>query len=66
VDVANQGRPVVFPPCAVDVDHFAADRHWMLNLRVDGMDEMIAALRDAGIGRFGRLRDPEGNAIELW
>lgn len=75
----TQGGPVVFTPCAVDAEHFPADRQWMLNLRVDGIDALIATLRDAGIavetkpewdqpgvGRFARLRDPEGNAIELW
>jgi predicted enzyme related to lactoylglutathione lyase len=61
-----------------DTDHFAVDRQWRLNLRVDGIDALIATLR-AGIavetkeewnqpdvGRFARLQDPEGNPIELW
>jgi predicted enzyme related to lactoylglutathione lyase len=51
----------------------------MLNLRVDNIDALIAALGNAGIavetraewdqagvGRFARLHDPEGNPIELW
>ena len=51
----------------------------MLNLRVDGLDELLGKLRDAGvdvitkpewsdpgIGRFARIHDPEGNPIELW
>jgi predicted enzyme related to lactoylglutathione lyase len=46
---------------------------------VDGLDALKAALDAAGIevttkpewdapgvGRFARLRDPEGNGIELW
>jgi predicted enzyme related to lactoylglutathione lyase len=71
--------PVVFAPFSADTDYFAADHQWMLNLRVDDIDALIAALRDAGIavetraewdqpgvGRFARLHDPEGNPIELW
>lgn len=69
----------VFAPFAADTDYFAADRRWMLNLRVDGLDDLCAALRGAGIavatdpawdmpgvGRFARIHDPEGNPIELW
>jgi predicted enzyme related to lactoylglutathione lyase len=71
--------PSVFTPFPGDSDHFAADRQWMLNLRVDGLDALVAALAAAGIevttnpdwdmpgvGRFARLHDPEGNPIELW
>jgi predicted enzyme related to lactoylglutathione lyase len=49
----------------------------MLNLRVEGLDGLVAALRAAGIevavdpetspnGRFARLSDPDGNPLELW
>jgi predicted enzyme related to lactoylglutathione lyase len=52
----------------------------MLNLRVEGLDALLAALRAAEIevvtkaewdatpeiGRFARIHDPEGNPIELW
>jgi len=75
----TEGGPVVFAPFPADTDHFAADRHWMLNLRVDDIDALLAALGEAGIavetraewdqpgvGRFARLHDPEGNPIELW
>ena len=69
----------VFAPFAEDSDYFEADRRFMLNLRVDDLDGMIAALEEAGvevirkpgwdtpgIGRFARVHDPEGNPIELW
>ncbi len=75
----QQAGPTVFAPFSADSDYFAADRHWMLNLRVDDLDGMIAALEAAGIGvetrpgewdseagRFARIHDPEGNPIELW
>jgi predicted enzyme related to lactoylglutathione lyase len=52
---------------------------FMLNLRVAGLDGLLAGLRAAGIavetradwdspetGRFARIHDPEGNPVELW
>jgi predicted enzyme related to lactoylglutathione lyase len=51
----------------------------MLNFRVEELDVLKAALEAKGIqvitnpdwdmpgvGRFARIHDPEGNAIELW
>ena len=75
----TQGGPVVFAPFPADTDHFPNDRQFMLNLRVAGLDALLAKLGAAGIaaetrpewnspetGRFARLLDPEGNPIELW
>ena len=67
----------VFSPFDADTDYFAADKTFMLNFRVNDLDAMIAQLKFAGIevshesemegiGRFARIHDPEGNAIELW
>lgn len=69
----------VFAPFAQDSDYFADDFQFMLNLRVEGMDELIGKLVGMGIevttntewddpayGRFARIHDPEGLAIELW
>ncbi len=72
--------PTVFAPFKATSDYFPADRQWMLNLRVEGLAAMIAALRAAGIavetradwdgdgsyGHFARVHDPEGNPVELW
>jgi len=70
--------PTVFQPFPASSDYFPADRQTMLNLRVDGLDALIAQLEQAGIevlrkaewdgeyGRFARIHDPEGNPIELW
>jgi predicted enzyme related to lactoylglutathione lyase len=71
--------PVVFMPFAASTDYFPADKQWMLNLRVSELDDLVARLQAAGIeaerraewddpktGRFARIHDPEGNAIELW
>ncbi|MEI6099578.1 MAG: VOC family protein [Alphaproteobacteria bacterium] len=74
----QQAGPTVFAPFTADSDYFPADQQVMLNLRVDDLAELIAALSAAGIavetraewdgdyGRFARIHDPEGRAIELW
>ena len=68
----------VFSPFKADTDYFPADRQYMLNLRVEGIDDLITYLRGQGIqvetrpewdgeyGKFARIHDPEGNPIELW
>jgi len=70
--------PTVFAPFRQDSDYFPADRHYMLNLRVDGLADLVTTLQAAGIavetrpqwdgahGTFARIHDPEGNPIELW
>jgi predicted enzyme related to lactoylglutathione lyase len=71
--------PVVFAPFKATTDYFAADKQWMLNLRVSELDALLTKLTAAGInverraewdapetGRFARIHDPEGNAVELW
>jgi catechol 2,3-dioxygenase-like lactoylglutathione lyase family enzyme len=73
------GGPTVFQPFKADTDYFAANKAFMLNLRVSGLDALLDKLRGAGIevmtkpewndpaiGRFARIHDPEGNPIELW
>jgi len=75
----QQSGTTVFAPFAADTDYFPAGQQSMLNFRVDDLDGLIAELRADGIavetrsewdtpetGRFGRIHDPEGNAIELW
>jgi glyoxylase I family protein len=75
----QQAGPTVFMPFAADTDYFAADKQFMLNLRVDDLDTLLADLRRAGIevltdpswdtpetGRFARVYDPEKNAVEIW
>ena len=75
----TEGGPVVFAPFEAATDYFAADKQFMLNLRVSDLDGLLRQLESAGIeittkpdwddptvGRFARIHDPEGNAIELW
>jgi predicted enzyme related to lactoylglutathione lyase len=71
--------PTVVAPFSRTTDHFAAEKQWMLNLRVAELDAVLLELEAAGIavikdpewdtpetGRFARVHDPEGNPIELW
>ena len=76
----QESGPTVFSPFKDDSDYFAADKQWMLNLRVDNLPAMIAQLQAEGIavetradwdgdgsyGTFARIHDPEGTPIELW
>ena len=74
-----KGGPTVFAPFKADTDYFAADKQFMINLRVTDLDSLLEQLNASGIavitkeewdspetGRFARIHDPEGNAIELW
>lgn len=61
-----------------DTDYFGpGDQDFMVNLRVDDLDTMLAELAAAGIepveepesfeyGKFAWVEDPEGHRIELW
>jgi predicted enzyme related to lactoylglutathione lyase len=75
----QQAGTTVFAPFKADTDYVPAERQWMLNLRVDGLDELMGKLRaveievitnpewdSPGVGRFARIHDPEGNPVELW
>lgn len=75
----TQGGPMVFSPFKADSDYFAADKQAMINLRVSDLAGLTERLTAAGIeviskpewqapeiGKFARVHDPEGNAIELW
>ena len=75
----TKGGPMVFSPFKADSDYFAADKAFMINFRVTRLDELLERLRaadieivtkaewdDPAVGRFARIHDPEGNAIELW
>ncbi|MFZ4893019.1 VOC family protein [Plantibacter sp. Mn2098] len=75
----QEAGPTVFAPFPADSDYFAADQSVMLNLRVTGLDALVATLEAADIaverrpewtateyGSFARIHDPEGLPIELW
>ena len=74
----QEAGPTVFAPFKADSDYFPSGQQVMLNLRVDDLAALIVSLTAAGIavetraewdgdyGRFARIHDPEGRAIELW
>jgi predicted enzyme related to lactoylglutathione lyase len=74
----QEAGPTSFSPFPETSKYFGdPNKSWMVNFRVHDMDKMVAQLRKAGIevkdpesyagiGRFTRLHDPEGNPIELW
>jgi predicted enzyme related to lactoylglutathione lyase len=75
----QEAGPAVIMPFADDTDYFPAGKQWMVNFRVSELDQLLSKLRLADIvvqtdpgwdtpetGRFARIYDPEGNAIELW
>jgi predicted enzyme related to lactoylglutathione lyase len=54
-----------------------SDSSFMINYRIDDLDEMIAQLRADGVevvggpeshenGKFAWILDPDGNKVELW
>ena len=54
-----------------------SDSSFMINYRVDNLDQMIAQLQTAGVeviqgpeshenGKFAWIMDPDGNKVELW
>lgn len=74
----QEAGPTVFAPFKRDTTYFASPRQQvMFNFRVRDLDAMMAQLRALGEevtelpeeepnGRFARVHDPEGNAVELW
>lgn len=78
--VSPAGRPstLVWSIFPADTEYFApSTAAFMINYRVDDLDQVLAALRAEGcrvdervesseLGRFGWVVDPEGNRVELW
>ncbi len=68
----------VFSLFPQDTKYFGpGNQSFMLNFRVDNLDELLKALRAEGVpvddkveaheyGKFGWITDPEGNRVELW
>ena len=74
----QEAGPTAFAPFPETTPYFGdSSKTWMINFRVRNLDVMVAQLRAAGVsvevdqqcypnGRFARLKDPEGNPIQLW
>jgi catechol 2,3-dioxygenase-like lactoylglutathione lyase family enzyme len=67
----------LFSPFKADTDYFdPSGKEFMVNLRVDELDGVIADLESKGIeilgrqdedyGRFAWIMDPDGVKVELW
>lgn len=77
-DTANDGGLTVWGLAGHDSKWFSpSESSFMINYRVDNLDEMFAQLRAGGVevvkgpesaenGKFAWIMDPEGNKIELW
>lgn len=75
----QQAGPTAFAPMSEDSDYLGREsQQFMLNFRVDDLVGMLGEFKEsgvkivkdieehAGLGRFARIEDPEGNPIELW
>jgi len=68
----------VWSPFKHDTTYFEpGTKDFMINLRVDDLEALLAKLRSAGaqvpargeaseFGKFGYVLDPENNLVELW
>ena len=77
-DKAEDQGSTVWKVAEKDSDWFSpSSSSFMINYRVDNLDDMIADLRANGVeilqgpeshenGKFAWLMDPEGNKVELW
>ena len=77
-DKAEDKGPTVWHIAEKESEWFGpSDSRFMINYRVDNIDEMIAQLRASGIeivsgpeshenGKFAWIMDPDGNKVELW
>jgi predicted enzyme related to lactoylglutathione lyase len=77
-DTAEDGGLTVWSSANHDSKWFApSESTFMINYRVDNIDEMIEHLKSNGVeiqqgpeshenGKFAWIMDPDGNKIELW
>ena len=77
-DKAEDKGLTVWHVAETDTKWFSpSDSSFMINYRVDNLDEMLAQLRADGIeivkgpdtdvnGKFAWIMDPDGNKVELW
>lgn len=76
----TEAGTTIFEPFDENTTYFGQrDVGWMINFRVDDLDAVVDRLRKHEHevvyegdgepfpnGRFAKLHDPEGNAIQLW
>jgi len=77
-DTAPDGGVTVWMVAGADSKWFSpSESSFMINYRVDDLDELLAQLRADGVdviqgpdaddnGKFAWIMDPDGNKVELW
>ena len=77
-DSAGDGGMTVWHVADADSKWFSpSEASFMVNYRVDDLDELLRRLREAGVeivgepesgdnGKFAWIMDPDGNKVELW
>lgn len=77
-DTAGDGGLTVWTVAGKDSKWFSPSQSsFMINYRVDDLDELLAQLRAGGVeavqgpeshenGKFAWIMDPDGNKVELW
>jgi predicted enzyme related to lactoylglutathione lyase len=77
-DKAEDGGLTVWHVAPADTQWFSPSTSpFMINYRVDNLDELLAQLRARGLailqgpeshenGKFAWIMDPDGNKVELW
>ena len=77
-DKAGDQGVTVWHTAARDSTWFApSNSSFMINYRVDNLDQMLARMREGGVemvgdpqaddnGKFAWVMDPDGNKVELW
>jgi predicted enzyme related to lactoylglutathione lyase len=74
----DEGGMTVWNPFPADTDYFnPGDKPFMINYRVENLEELLKVLKEEGVeivgdmqsydyGKFGWIMDPDGHKIELW
>jgi len=77
-DTAEDGGLTVWTTADNDSKWFSpSESSFMINYRVDNLDELLAQLKQNGVeiqqgpeshenGKFAWIMDPDGNKVELW
>ena len=77
-DKAEDGGLTVWSTADADTKRFSpSDSSFMINYRVDNLDELLDHLKQNGVdilkgpdseenGKFAWIMDPDGNKLELW
>ena len=77
-DNADDGGLTVWNAADHDTKWFSpSESSFMINYRVDDLDELLASLKENGVeivsgpeshenGKFAWIMDPDGNKVELW